>query len=154
MTEARSIAGVVAMLMLVVASVTKDAWYSDGLRYVALTYMIGDFLWRIYAGYRRRRPHWTADSWRRYLLACTVPLGAFAMMIAIAVAIDMKLPFVGASRTALRAAWVSGILLGLLVGGVGLSVVVGWLNEGEPSRQFSLPRWLTWRPRSSAQSGE
>lgn len=145
MIAARSIASSVAMLMLVVATVTKDAWYSDGLRYVALTYMIGDFLWRIHAGYRRRRPYWTADSWRRYLLACTVPLGAFAVMIAIAVAIDMKLPFVGASRSALRAAWVSGILLGLLVGGVGLSVVVGWLTDGDASQQFSLPRWLSRR---------
>lgn len=150
MIVARSIASSVAMLMLVVATVARDAWYSDGLRYVALTYMIGDFLWRIQEGYRRRRPYWTADSWRRYLLACTIPLGAFAMMIAIAVAIDMKLPVVGASRSALRTVWVSGILLGLLVGGVGLSVVVGWLTDGEPSRQFSLPRWLTRGPRSSA----
>lgn len=149
MSTLRSGALSVAVMALAVATLFRDAWFSPALRYTALAFLLVDLILRIGSGYLRRRPHWTPDSWRRYLLACAVPLVALLFIVGIAVAIDMRLPFVGASRSALRAAWVGAIVLGLVVGGIGLSLAVSWLHDGEPSSQFALPRWLTRRPRSS-----
>ncbi len=133
------------MIMMVIGTVTKDRWYSDGLRYVALTYLVGDFVLRIREGYLRRRPHWTADSWKRYLQACAIPVGALLIVAASFVALEMKLPVVGASRSGLRAVWVLGMMFFLVLGGVGMAIVTGWLTDGEASQQFSLPRWLSRR---------
>lgn len=145
MSTARSLATQLAMIMMVIGVVTTGKWYSGGLRYVALTILLGDFVLRIREGYLRRRSHWTADSWKRYLQACAIPVGALLIVAVSFVALEMKLPIVGASRSALRAVWVLGMVFFLVLGGVGMAIVVGWLTDGEASQQFSLPRWLSRR---------
>jgi hypothetical protein len=144
-SNGRSFAIALAMMMMVIGSATKDKWFSDGLRYVGLTYLFVDFVLRIRAGYLRRRPHWTADSWRRYLQACAVPVGALLIVVAALVALDMDLPIVGESRSTLRMLWAMGTGFFIIVGGVGVAIVVGWLTDGEATAQFALPRWLSRR---------
>lgn len=145
MSTVRSLATQLALIMMVVALAIRGKWYADGLRYVALTILVGDFVLRMREGYLRRRPHWTADSWKRYLQACAIPIGALLIVAASFVALEMKLPIVGASRSALRAVWVLGLMFFIVLGGVGTAIVVGWLTDGEASQQFSLPRWLSRR---------
>jgi len=71
-------------------------------------------------------------------------------MLGMMLAIEWKLPFVGAARSPARAIWVAGMLVFMLVGAIGLSVVIGWLDSGEASRQFALPRWLRRGHREAA----
>ena len=97
---------------------------------------------RVQDGYRRRRPFWSRESWRRYLTASLLPFCAFAIMAAMAVAVDLKLPITGDGGSFARGMWVAGMLIFMLLGAAGLVIAVEWLHQGEPSRQFVLPSWL------------
>ena len=94
-TRRRSIGNLVAMAFLVAASLMARSWLADGLRYLAFGYIAGDLIFRAWAGYRRRRPHWTRDSWRGYLLACVVPAVALVIMVFMMAALEWKLPHGG-----------------------------------------------------------
>jgi len=58
-------------------------------------------------------------------------------------ALEWRLPLVGASRSTVRGFWAAGILFFMVIGAGGLVSAIEWLNEGDPSRQFALPKWLT-----------
>ena len=74
MAVKRTIGNLVVILGLTVASFLPDSTLRDLLRYLALGYFSIDMLLWTRAGYLRRRPHWTRESWRRYLTACVVPI--------------------------------------------------------------------------------
>jgi hypothetical protein len=143
MTRRRNIGNLLAMVFLLAATFSPASWFADGLRYLAFGYLSIDIVLSARAGYLRRRPYWTPDSWRRYLKACSVPVGALVIVVFMMTALEWKLPLVGASRSTVRGLWAAGILVFMLIGAVGLTSTIGWLNEGDPSRQFALPRWLT-----------
>ena len=143
MTSRRSIVNLVAMLFLFAGSVLPGSWLAGGLRYLAVGYISIDILLRARAGYLRRRPYWTPDSWRRYLKACSVPVGGFVIMVFMMAALESRLPIVGASRSTARGFWAAGALVFMFIGTGGLVSAIEWLNQGDPSRQFALPRWLT-----------
>ncbi len=65
-------------------------------------------------------------------------------MVLMIFAIEWRLPVAGAGRSALRSIWALGIVTFLVIGAVGMSIVIGWLNRGDADRQFALPRWLTF----------
>jgi len=131
-----------ALVAMVAADLLPESRLSAGVRYLALGYLTLDFLFRLRVGYSRRRPYWTQESWRRYLVACSVPVGALLLMAGMMVALEWKMSFVGAARLAVRGVWVGSLVICLLVGVAGLSVALDWLTTGEASRQFALPRWL------------
>jgi hypothetical protein len=106
-----------------------------------LGYILIDLLLRARAGYLRRRPHWTRESWRRYLAVCAIPIGALLIFAGMMLAFEFRLSVVGEARSTTRAIWTSGMLVFMLIGGVGLAIVVEWLAQGEPSRPFTWPRW-------------
>ena len=143
MTNRRSIGYVLTMLFLFAGSVFPDSSIAGWLRYLAFGYVSIDMVLRARAGYLRRRPYWTPDSWRRYLKACSVPVGALVIMVLMMTALEWRLPIVGASRSITRGFWAAGTLGFMAIGAGGLVSTIEWLNEGDPSRQFALPRWLT-----------
>lgn len=53
-------------------------------------------------------------------------------------------------QRAARFVWAAGAGVFIVTAGVGLSVVQGWLANGEAAQQFVLPRWLRWRRPGSA----
>jgi magnesium-transporting ATPase (P-type) len=116
---------------------------AGGLRVLGWSIMSVGFVLLARTGYLKRRPFWTADSWRRYLLVCSIPVSALLIMAAMMVALEMRLPMVGPPRSGLRSAWIAGTLMFMLVGGGGLAVAMLWLADGEPSRQFTWPQWLS-----------
>jgi hypothetical protein len=144
MNYRRSIGNVLAMLFLLAGTAWSGSWLANGMRYLAFGYISIDILLRARAGYLRRRPYWTLDSWRRYLKACSVPVGALAIMVFMMVALEWRLPFVGVSRSTTRGLWAAGTLLFMVIGVGGLVSGIEWLNRGDPSRQCALPRWLTF----------
>lgn len=139
----RSIGNLLAMLVLFAGTVLPHSWLADGLRYLAFGYISIALLLRARAGYLRRRPYWTPDSWRRYLKISLVPVGALVIMVLMMVAFEWRLPVVGASRSTTRGLWAAGTLVFMVTGTGGLVSAIEWLNYGDPSRPCALPRWLT-----------
>jgi hypothetical protein len=146
----RNLGSLVAVFLLIAADRMSDSALASALRYAALTYMFGAFALQVHSGYVRRRPHWTAESWRRFLLAASVPVGAVMLAFGIMFALEAKIPIVGEPRSFLRSLWIIGIFVFLLFGAVGSAFALHWLAEGDASRQFGLPRWLRRRGPESA----
>lgn len=131
--------------LMLVGTLNRTAAWAEPLRYGALAFMVADGLLTLYQGVQRRRPHWTRESWRRFLLAMTIPAGALVMTVGMLYALDYRLAIVGAPRSPVRAMWVMGVLVCLLVGAISGAVFVGWLNEGDPARQFRWSPRRFWR---------
>ena len=142
-----------AILALFVAQGLPDSAVADGVRYVVAGYISIDLLLRARAGYLRRRPHWTPESWRRYLITCSIPTGALLIMVSLIAALEWRLPIVGAARSTTRGVWAAGAMVFMIVGAGGLVVAVEWLATGETSQQFAAPRWLTRARRQPTAAG-
>ena len=148
----RSIMSLIAVVTLVAADRMADSALATVLRYSALTYMLATFALQVHAGYSRRRPHWTAASWRRFLLASSAPVGAVILAFGIMFALEAKIPLVGESRSILRGLWIVGMFVLLLFGAAGSAVALHWLAGGDASRQFAVPAWLRRRGAERATS--
>ena len=150
MTRQRSISNFVAMLCLPLAGLWPNSTLAAGLRAAAEGYILLNLLVRARSGYLRRRPYWTADSWRRYLTACIVPVGALAMVVVMLMSLQWRLPVVGASRSITRSLWAAASMVFIVVGAAGAVTVIEWLHGGDPAQQFALPDWLTGARRNTA----
>ncbi|HVQ42525.1 MAG TPA: hypothetical protein VMS54_09970 [Vicinamibacterales bacterium] len=120
---------------------------SVGATVVKVVYLTWVPVWlafRIRAGYRRRRPHWTAASWLRYLKLAAMPVISLALVLYLS-SFDKAPSFFGAPRSPIRGVWIV-IMLGLMILGVtGLIAAIDWLTKGEPSEQFTRTRWFQRR---------
>jgi len=129
-----SIAAVLAMVM---GDRLPPSVFAKVLHYSGLGYMTLNLALIVRAGYRRRLPYWTRDSWRRYFRACAIPVGALVMALGITAAQDYHLLVIGARGSILRIAWIV-LLLGLMLGGAwGLFKAMDWLIDGDPAQQFT-----------------
>ena len=137
----RSFLNAVALVAMFVGSRMPDSTIASVIHYGGFGYILFDVGRHVRTGYLRRRPHWTAESWRRYLTAAAIPVGAIALVLASAAAVDMSLPIAGERGSVVRFVFVMGSLVSLLVGTIGFAIVIGWLTDGEPSQPFTLPRW-------------
>ena len=127
----------VAFIAMFIASRFPDSTPANVVEYAALGYLTLDIVLMARAGYLRRRPYWTAESWRRYLASCAIYPFALLAPLGIAVAVDLKLAVVGAPGSLLRAAWIGAALVGLLVGAWGLVRAISCLTEGDPAQPFT-----------------
>ena len=114
----------------------------DGLRFLVLGYWVIYSILQFRAGYLRRRPHWTTDSWRQFAIGCSIPAGALVALGSILTIFALELPIVGEPGSPPRRVWATAVGTLAVIGGVGLSVVRRWLAKGEPDQQFELPRWF------------
>jgi hypothetical protein len=80
----------IAMVGLFVASRLPDSPFSSLVRYLAVGYIVVHFILRARSGYRRRRPHWMRDSWRRFLIACSVPTSALVVFVCMLAALAKR----------------------------------------------------------------
>ena len=134
----KAVANAVAVLALFPATLMPQSTLAHVLRYVAIAFITFELLLEALQGYHRRRPHWTAQSWRRYLATCAIPLVAFAIVACLLIALDLQL--VGEPGSAIRGVFAVISAAFLVVGAIGLVVVIRFLNEGDPSRPFIGPR--------------
>lgn len=114
----------------------------DGLRFLVLGYWAIYSVLRFKAGYLRRRPHWTAASWRQFAIGCSIPVCAFVALGGILTVFALELPIIGDPGSMPRRFWATAVGVLVVIGGAGLSVVRRWLAKGEPEQQFELPRWF------------
>jgi len=126
-----------------VALLLPHSGFAGILRHLASACVAVLFVLRAREGYLRRRPHWTAQSWRRYLIACSIPIAALVILAAMVAASDWGLAIAGETHSRRRQLWAIASLVFLLIGGGGLAVAIEWLAGGDPSRQF------VWRPRNA-----
>ena len=140
--------GVLVYGSLMVASIVVDRWKpgsiaSTILRYAFLGSMTIWFGIRIRAGYRRRRPYWTRESWLRYARLTAVPVAAVVLVLVMSTGPAIR--FMGAPQSATRS--LGAVILGalLILGAVGVVAALNWMVRGEPSEQFTRRRWIPWR---------
>lgn len=137
MSTRETAADFLAMVAIFVGGVLPDeSAFARPLVFLGGAYITLGLVLRARTGYLRRRPYWTRDSWRRYLLVCSIPLGALLILAGMMAALEMRLPIAGAPRSSARGVWIWGILLCMLIGAGGLAIAIGWLADGEPARQF------------------
>lgn len=139
-------ASVLALGSLIAANALSPSPLATLLRTAVSAYYLIVIFLHVRTGYRRRQPHWTGESWRRYLTAAVIPFLALVGVFAMAAAVDWKLPIAGASRSPLRGVWVGAMMVLMLFAIVGITLVVSWLRDGDPARQFEWPRWLRREP--------
>ena len=134
-----------AMLLLLGSYFLPESWVSDSIRYFALGYIGFGLILHVIAGYRRRRPFWTGDSWRRYLAASAIPIASLVIMFTMTALVDRGHPIAGDNHSTARTIWAAGILVLVLVGAGGLVAMIHALHDGEASEPFSLPAWARGR---------
>ena len=133
----RNIRTFVAFIAMFIASRFSDSTLANVVEYAAMGYLTLDIVRLARAGYLRRRPYWTAESWRQYLAACAIRVGALPAFFAMAIAVDLKLAVVGDPGSPLRAMWVAAMLVVFLVGIWGVVSAISWLTDGDPAQPFT-----------------
>src|SRR5262245_17371822 len=126
-----------AIFAMLIGTVLPASTFATALRYTALAYLLINLLISVRAGYRVRRHSWTRESWRRYLRACAIPVGALLLVMALMTVVELRLPIAGAARSTTRVIWIIAIAASLLTPIVGLGIVLSELAEADPSRQFA-----------------
>jgi hypothetical protein len=106
---------------------------------------------RIRTGYNLRRPHWTRESWRRYLRLAWMPVAAVVAFFVLVLLFDHRASLFGRSGSSTRRAWIFIVLTLMFIGVFGVQRALDWMARGEPSQQFTRTRWFQrQRPNTSA----
>lgn len=114
------------------ATVVRIVWFSTVAIWIGL---------KIRTGYRRRRSHWTRQSWVRYLRLAVMPVVALALVLYWS-SFDFSTHTFGAPESATRLVWVGLMLSMMILGALGVIVAIDWMERGEPSTQFTRTRWF------------
>ena len=141
----------IGIVCLQALAIVIGGWWPDSTaetlaRSVAFSWFAIWFSLKIRTGYRRRRPHWTRESWLRYLRLAVMPVVAIALVLFLS-SFDPRTNALGAPHSATRFAWMLIMLALFGLGTVGLMTAIDWLEKGEPSEQFTRSRWLRSRSR-------
>ena len=132
------------MLILLILPIVTDRWWPGSIAHTLARIAVFSFFsaWlglKIRTGYSRRRPHWTRESWLRYLRLALIPVVAITLVLLLS-SIDSR--WLGAPRSATRIVWIVIMVAMLLFGGIGLPTAIEWLEKGEPTEQFTRTRWF------------
>jgi len=135
----RSLGNLLAMVALFVADLLQDSWLKIALVTAGSGYILIAIVIQARTGYLRRRPFWTAGSWRRFLAVCALGAAALLVSIAMMMAVEWHLPIAGPSNSDARGTWAAVMLGFMVVGVLAIAIPIEWLATGEPSRQFGWP---------------
>lgn len=97
---------------------------------------------KIRAGYLRRRPYWTRDSWRRYLRLTAMPVTAVVLFLGLVYLSDLYPGLLGPAHSVARGVSAAALVILMLVAVAGIMRGLDWLTDGEPSEQFMRTRWF------------
>jgi hypothetical protein len=138
-----------AVVLSLVSLVTNHWWPGSAAGTIARAlWFVFTTVWmglKIRAGYQRRRPHWTRESWLRYLRLAVMPVAAIALMLYLS-SFDMSLNTFGAPRSTTRGVFAFSMLALMILGVIGTLRAIDWMERGEPSEQFTRTMWFQRRP--------
>lgn len=145
-----------AFLALMLLNVALDIWRPGTIerKVVGYAFMACGPIWlavRIRKGYRLRRPHWTRESWFRYLRLAWMPAAALVVFFALVLLFDYRVIRIGNPGSALRRFSIAVDLALMLFGVSGLIRALDWMTDGEPSQQFTRTRWFQRQRKATAQ---
>jgi hypothetical protein len=134
----------VSLLKIWIDRRSPDSLASEILSYAMAACFLTLFGRRIWAGYRRRQPYWTRESWRRYARLAAMPIALLIVLFTELYLFDAGVgrSVFGASGSALRWLWIVFDIALMLLGAIGLATAVSWLSAGEPTEQFTRTRWF------------
>ena len=137
-----------AFLLLAMVNIAVGRWKpgSFAASFVSYAFIGSITIWfglRIRAGYRRRWPYWTRESWLRFIRLAWMPVAATIFVLAMSTETGIRLMRSTPSTT--RPVWIGVLVALLLFGALGLVAVVEWLFQGPPSEQFTRRGWIPWR---------
>ena len=117
---------------------------ADILSYALTAFFLAGFATKVWTGYRRRRPHWTRDSWRRYFRLAAMPVVVLIVLFSELYLFDSGgyRTIFGAAGSGLRLMWIAIDVVMILAGAIGCATALSWLTSGEPSEQFTRTRWF------------
>jgi hypothetical protein len=102
--------------------------------------VVMDLGWQARVGYKRRRPHWTARSWRRFLAMAAVPIALLALGVALMFWFEAdRTPF-GEPGSDVRRVFVAGLVVSLIFGLLGSLLSLMWFRYGRPDKQVEWPQ--------------
>ena len=141
-----------AFFALAVVNIVVGKWWPDSLAATLTSYaFIGSItIWfglRIRAGYRRRRPYWTRESWFRFARLAWMPVAATIFVLAMSTEPGLRL--MRSTPSATRTASAIVFVTMLIFGSIGLMLAVDWLFQGAPSEQFTRRSWIPRRRSNS-----
>ena len=152
-SERWTLGGLVGLQMLMILT---GRWWPGSIAHTLVRIAVYSYfsIWlglKIRTGYSRRRPHWTRESWLRYLRLAVMPVVAIALLLVLS-SIDSSSNVLGAPQSSTRIVWIVIMFAMLLFGGLGLLTAIEWLEKGESSEQFTRTRWFHRRRRSAIAS--
>ena len=110
--------------------------WTGTLQYLWIAIVLAVGIGWIRAGYRRRRPHWTAASWRRFVATCSVGLALMSVPIGAEVAIALGWISRSGLTTHERSVWILAAVALLFAGAGTLGWAIGWFAKGDPRQPF------------------
>ena len=135
---------IVSLLKIWIDRRSPDSAASEILSYAVTACFLTLFGRRAWIGYRRRQPHWTRESWRRYARLAAMPIVVLIVLFFELYLFDAGVgrSVFGGSGSALRRLWIVIDVVMMLLGAIGLATAVSWLSSGEPTEQFTRTRWF------------
>ncbi len=141
MTTRILVAMTICTLGGMVARVLPESSLSEALRQFFRVAQPLCILWWAWVGYLNRRPHWTRESWTRFLFISLIPITAIVLVLTVSAGVDNGASWVGEGRSWLRFAWGAVGLIGILVGGGGAGYLLYTLSAKDATTPFDWP----WR---------
>lgn len=132
------------LVLLGIRRLMPESSARDVLAIVILMMFAAEVLWSLRVGFVRRRPFWSARSWRRGLLIVGVPMLMLAAVVLLPAIVDVSElagPRSSPSGKMIRAA----LLLVGVFGFLGSAFGLIWFKDGRPDKQVEWPQ-LRVRP--------
>jgi hypothetical protein len=130
------------------ASIAADWWWSGTaaetvVRFAYLGFVTVWLALRCRAGYLRRRPHWTGESWRRYGRLAAWPV--LAVVLVLGLSTEWGMDLTRDARASVRGVLAGVLTFCLVLGATGVVVAQEWMLRGEASAPFTRRRWCEGR---------
>lgn len=134
----------IVLALLGIRRLMPESPARDVLAIVILVLFVADVLWSLRVGYVRRRPHWTARSWRRFVCLFGLPLVSLVTVFVLPAVIDIP-AIVGPRHSPAGKMAGAASILTFLFGLIGFFLALFWFKDGRPDKQVEWPQ-LRVRP--------
>ena len=113
----------------------------DAFQFARLA-VVGFVLYRLTVrGYRKRRPTWSPDAWRRFGVLVGASLATIAVGWAMAWSVDLRIYDRYGFSPGARSAYAGGLVTLSILGTLGAVGALLWFANGRADGEIRWPRW-------------